>query len=128
VNPDLEPGALQKGYQPRDAAKLTRAELRVKLDKAENKKVKERSGGRCEVYRRVSGGSMLIHVQCDRSSAPGVHHMIPGRGNRGRGDSALAECKQDVCFECHRLITEKKLKRVGGDKPHYMDPYVLVKL
>jgi hypothetical protein len=62
ANPDLVPGSLQKGYRPRDAAKLTRAELRVKLDKAENKKVKERSGGRCEVYRVVKGGWSGLRV------------------------------------------------------------------
>ena len=56
-----------------------------------------------------------------------VHHMIGGRGKRGRGISALAEHKQAVCDVCHEEITGgiggKKLMRIGGDVPLWTDFY-----
>ena len=123
--------ALPKGQTKADA-KATRDKLRQKIDRAENAKVKARSGGRCEVMVvsekatvgpwTFGGGGM-----CQRRSVPGVHHMIGGWGKRARGKSLLADHKQDVCQQCHDLITSHRLRRVGGDEPRWSDCYVRVK-
>jgi hypothetical protein len=102
-NPDLEPGATQKGYRPRDAAKQTRKQLWQKLDRAESEKVKARSGGRCEV-RGPHCGSTAVHV----------HHKLSGRGVRGKGKSALAENKVHVCAWCHFDIHIRRLVEIDG--------------
>ena len=92
------------------------------LDKAENKKVPKRSGGRCEVHVQVLDGVLRCW-----NVATQIHHMIGGWGKRGRGRSALRDHKQHVCEGCHRSITGdiggKKLIRVGGVIPHYTDCY-----
>lgn len=96
------------------------------LDKAESKLVRERSGGRCEVWEFTC--RMLL--QC-RRRAVHVHHMIGGRGKRGIGLSALKEHKQDVCEQCHLDITGdvggKRLKRVGDVLPRWTDYYERVR-
>jgi hypothetical protein len=103
ANPDLELGALHKGYKPRDAAKQTRKELWAKLDRAESKKVRVRSGGRCEV-RGPHCGNTAVHV----------HHKLFGRGVRGKGKSALAINKVHVCAWCHFDIHLKQLVEIDG--------------
>lgn len=98
------------------------------LDRRESAKVRERSGGRCEVCVQVgvvewAGAYAWRCMQL----ATQVHHMIGGRGQRGVGISALADHKQHVCDQCHRDITGdiggKKLIRVGGLMPHWTDWY-----
>jgi hypothetical protein len=99
-----------------------RKKTRVTADETESKKVKLRSGGRCEVVVQGEG-------RC-RRRAHSVHHMIGGIGVRGRGVSALAERKQHVCdgpTGHHGLITDHVLQRVPtGTLPHYTDTYVRV--
>jgi hypothetical protein len=121
ANPDLELGALQKGYKPRDAAKQTRKELWEKLDRAENRKMAKRSKGRCE-FRWIAG---VAKFRC-WSAAIDPHHMIGG-ASRARGKSALMDHKQHLCRVHHREITDRVWKRVGGDVPHHSDKYERVR-
>ncbi len=65
-------------------------------ERLENAKVKDRSGGRCEV---VLGGT-----RC-RKTGRDVHHLFGGNGRRGRGDSALATHKVHTCVDHHRLMS-----------------------
>ena len=76
-------------------------------DKAESRKVKARSRGRCEV---TVGG-----IRCDRRASE-VHHHIGGWKRRGRGASALAENKTHACGEHHRQITGHVLEHLGGNR------------
>jgi hypothetical protein len=102
--------------------KAMRDALRKRIDKLENLKVKERSEGRCEI-----AWSDLGDVARCGWPASEVHHLISGHGKRARGPSLLAEHKQHACPRCHNLITTKRLKRIGGEAPHYTDVYVRVK-
>lgn len=90
-------------------------------DERESDKVRERSGGRCEV---VVGSK-----RCHRASRE-VHHMLPGR-SRLKGVAVLAQHKQHVCSACHADITGplggKRLIRVGGAVPWFTDSYRRVK-
>jgi hypothetical protein len=97
ANADLA-GPLHKG-KTRKQLKQARARLQAKVEHVENEKVVERSGGRCEV-----GGP-----RC-RSFAEHIHHVLWGRGVRGRGASALASNKVAVCRECHADIHGHKLE------------------
>ena len=86
-------------------AKLERHDQRVKRqgqDEAENKKVKARSGGRCEVtwFGSLSG---RIQYRCTRRALH-IHHKIGGWGKRARGVSMLASNKLHLCAECHSDI------------------------
>jgi hypothetical protein len=117
ANPDLELGALQKGYKPRDAAKQTRAELWAKLDRAENRKMVKRSKGRCEFR--------WLTFRC-WSAAIDTHHMIGG-ASRARGKSALMDHKQHLCRVHHTEITDRLWKRVGEEIPHWNDKYERVR-
>ncbi len=78
ANPDIPRDSLVK-------VKVSKAE-RAKIDRAENLKVKARSGGQCEL--------------CGRP-AQHVHHKLRGHGVRGYGKSALASQKEHLCVECH---------------------------
>lgn len=64
-------------------------------ERAENMKVRARSGGQCEV--------VLGEVRC-RKAGRDVHHLLGGHGRRGRGDSALATHKVHTCVDHHRLM------------------------
>lgn len=112
---------LSKGT-PKADLKAQRDKLREKVDEAENKKVKARSGGQCEIWWEMK----VTAVRCDNRAAH-VHHMISGWGRRARGKSVLAEHKQHACALCHDLITSHRLRRLGGDEPHYSDIYVRAK-
>ena len=106
---------------PRAVEKADRTKQRMDIDAEETKKAKARSKGQCEV---VWFGKKARRVKrCERRAMPGIHHMISGRGKRARGPSLLMAHKQDVCFDCHALITSKVLKRVGGDVPLWTDEY-----
>ena len=104
-----------KGTALKERRRRTRQ--RLNQDKAESEKVKERSGGRCEVR---------TDYRCAHQASE-VHHMISGFGKRARGKSLLAEHKQHVCDRCHLDITGdvggRKLKRVGGVEPLWTDTY-----
>jgi hypothetical protein len=112
--------ALPKG-RPAKLAKADRTKARKVDDETENETVKERSGGQCEVV--WFGSRSRIAKRCPRRAAPGVHHMIGGWGKRARGKSLLAMHKQDVCTQCHSLITSHVLRRIGGDVPRWTDEY-----
>ena len=109
----------------------TRKSVQAAIDRAESRKVPERSEGRCEVWvERLRGTVDIAKRRCLRGATQ-IHHMIGGNGKRGRGISALADHKQHVCDECHLAITGdlggKKLKRRGGDIPRYTDVYERVR-
>ena len=91
-------------------------------DERESDKVRERSGGRCEI-------DVIGEGRC-RRRLQHVHHMIGGR-LRGRGVSALADHKQGACEMCHRGITGgvggKTLIREGQPLPWRTDRYRRVK-
>lgn len=105
--------------------------VRLSRDARESKKVKIRSGGRCEVIRALvmpkTFGRVVVRNRCSRP-AVSIHHMISGRGSRAIGLSRLALHKQHVCDGpdgCHRLITEKRLVlQQTGALPRYDDVYV----
>jgi hypothetical protein len=113
-------GGIPKG-PPRAVLKAKKVKAREDADEKESAKVHDRSGRRCEVV--WFGKKARIVTKCDRPSMPGVHHMLGGSGVRARGESLKAERKQDVCRECHDLITGKVLRRIGGEMPHYTDEY-----
>ena len=84
-------------------AKLERQDKRTarkSLDESENRKVKARSGGRCEA--RILA-SATLWLRCQKP-ARHVHHRIGGWGKRARGTSALAANKLHVCELCHSDI------------------------
>lgn len=93
-------------------------------DEAENRVVKERSGGRCEVVelRETRAAVRLETARCQRRAIH-IHHMIGGWGKRARGSSILSIHKQHTCDECHRLITGHVLQRVGDKLPLWSDLY-----
>lgn len=96
--------------RPAKLEKQARKVIRESLDKAENQKVKARSGGRCEVIEtsmiRVPGFGSGLHramLACLRRAVH-IHHKLGGHGVRGRGASALAENKLHLCADCHSEI------------------------
>lgn len=124
-------GLLFPKPRPEKLEKADRLRTRVSIDEKESKKVRERSGGRCEVE-VVSGRWSVPHAtgvyrsRCKRR-ANQVHHMIGGIGVRGRGESAKRIRKQHTCAECHSDIGNKVLVRIGGVVPHFTDTYSRVK-
>ena len=108
--------------------------VRRSKDERESDKVRQRSGGLCEVWEvtqtvlAIEGNARLIESALNRClhRAAHVHHMIGGR-MRGRGASALADHKQHVCEAHHRdingTIGGKTLQRVGGPMPWWTDVY-----
>lgn len=108
-----------KKPQPRMAAKKERDALVVSTDKAEDKLVKARSKGQCEVF--------VVGIGRCPKKANAIHHQLSGWGRRARGRSALAEHKQHVCdgpTGHHRLITGHLLRLlVNGDLPRFDDAY-----
>jgi hypothetical protein len=101
---DAIPGAIPKG--PRHCKVIAKVKTaRKSRDEAESDKVRERSGGRCEIV--VNG------VRCRRNGRQ-VHHRLGGNGQRGRGESALAKHKDHSCDPCHKKITDGDLVHVSG--------------
>lgn len=107
--------------RPRALDKADRDKRIVSTDKAEDKKVKARSKGQCEVF--------IIGVgRCPKKGEGDPHHMLGGWGRRARGRSALAEHKQHCCGKHHREITNHILRLlVNGDLPRFDDAYERVK-
>jgi len=89
--------------RPWALVKADLAKARAKLNKAENAKVRKRSGGRCEVEITLAGP-----WRCT-SRAAEIHHVKGGVGRRGIGESALAKYKLHCCTRCHRDITNRVL-------------------
>ena len=89
------------------------------VERAENMKVRKRSGRRCEAMERFECfdrffGSVFTDLRCRRYASQ-IHHLLGGNGRRGKGESALAENKQHVCAECHLEITRHVLVLVSCD-------------
>lgn len=97
-------GGLGKGKPLRTILDEAKAEWQA-IDQMESRKVRKRSGGRCEV--RVHG------VRCRRVALE-VHHHLGGVGVRGRGASSLAGNKTHTCHFCHLRITSKTLQHISG--------------
>lgn len=116
---DYSTSALPKG-RPAKLAKADRANDREAIDKRESKKVKQRSGGQCEVRERYADS--IVPYRCTRRAFH-VHHMLGGIGVRARGKSALAIHKQHVCSDCHSDITGHVLRHIGGVIPLWTDAY-----
>lgn len=101
-------GLLFPKPRPRKLEKLDRTKIRETLDRAENAKVKARSGGRCEMAEMTPRTNICSPVswkpeRCARRAIH-IHHKLSGIGVRGRGPSALAENKLHVCQRCHSDI------------------------
>lgn len=118
---------LKKG-KPRLLDKDERSAHQLAVDIRENKIVKARSGGQCEVF-------IVGEGRCQKP-AHAIHHMLGGWGRRARGESALAIRKQHVCDGPkghHRLITGHVLRRLPADAsdafalPRWDDAYERVK-
>jgi hypothetical protein len=84
----------------------------AKVDREENAKVKQRSGGRCEVWIiwDARGGNRRPDRCLLRASQ--VHHLISGIGRRNVGKSIEAAHKLHVCDRCHEEIHGHVLKPV----------------
>jgi hypothetical protein len=104
---DKLPSAFGKGRTHPMVIKEARSE-RAAVDRKGTEKVKQRSGGRCEVT--VAG------QRCKRTARE-THHHLKGNGQRGRGESAKAKHKTHACDKCHRLIEDGLLIHVKGN--HY---------
>ena len=91
----------------------------VGLDRLENEKVKQRSGGWCEIHALNREG---VAVRCTRRASE-IHHLLGGWRRRSRGPSALAEHKQHVCRRCHQEITGHVLQHIGPQVPRWTDKY-----
>lgn len=104
--------------RPRALDKDDRKKLVVTTDKAEDKLVKARSKGQCEVFIVGLG-------RCLKKGEGDPHHMLGGWGRRARGRSALAEHKQHCCGKHHAMITNHTLRLlvVKGDLPRFDDAY-----
>ena len=117
-------------------ASLERRERRGRqdhIDASENRTVRQRSHGRCEmtellITMRAKGDAprQVVLIRCARKASQ-IHHLLGGRGTRGVGRSALAIHKQHVCTQCHDDITGdvggKALQRIGGAVPRWSDYY-----
>ncbi len=87
-----------------------RAALKAQ-DEAENQKVKQRSGGRCE---RIEEINPAIWRRCPRRASQ-THHLIGGIGRRNIAEgSVLAEHKVHLCDLCHAEITGHILRTLAG--------------
>lgn len=92
----------------RDVQANVRAE-----DRAENAKVKQRSGGQCEVVISKLTNPFWIIARIDRRCvrrASQIHHLRSGIGIRNRGTSIKASAKLHVCDAHHSEIHGHVLK------------------
>ena len=101
--PDLP---LAKG-RPQALRKRERKAAVTAQDRAENRTVKARSGGRCECYWSCAGFTTRnLACRCAHRAVGEPHHLISGSGRRNIGKSIVADWKLAVCRECHRDIHE----------------------
>lgn len=104
------PKLLEKRQQKADTARI---------DREENAKVKQRSGGRCEVItvfpaQPGRGPMYAMPLVCPcRRRASHVHHLISGIGRRNVGKSIEAAHKLHACDRCHSEIHGHVLKPVN---------------
>uniref|UniRef100_A0A6M3J860 HNH endonuclease n=1 Tax=viral metagenome TaxID=1070528 RepID=A0A6M3J860_9ZZZZ len=89
--------------RPQALAKRDRDAERERVSTAEDKIVRQRSGGRCEVIERVRAWTLAgwTMTRCNRRAVGEPHHLKGGYGRRNRGDSILALWKLDTCGQCH---------------------------
>jgi hypothetical protein len=107
--------------RPRALDKEDRKKWIASTDKVEDKKVKARSKGQCEVF-------VVGHGRCQKRAEGDPHHMLGGWGRRARGRSALAKHKQHCCRTHHRAITNHTLRLLAnGDLPQWDDAYERVR-
>lgn len=76
------------------------------------KRVKQRSGGRCEVIVLTPRNAIIGGIRCVRSACH-VHHLLGGNGQRGVGLSANWRTQLHTCLRCHQEITHKVLRPQG---------------
>ena len=95
--PKPRPHALVKRQQ--------QAKLKAR-DEAASRKVRKRSGGRCEAREVTRFGLAQGRSRCHRWAVGEPHHLIYGSGRRNVGRSILAQWKLAVCRECHREIQQ----------------------
>lgn len=91
-------------------------------DRAERKKCRLRSSGRCEVVTQTPKpeSSALIVKRCQRR-AQHNHHLESGHGRRNRGTSILHERRLDCCALCHQLIEAGVYSPVDPDVAMFAD-------
>lgn len=106
---------------PHALTKRARVADLAQQDREENAKVRQRSGGMCEVFVMLAQpidtpDGPLVARRCHHRAFE-IHHLIGGSGRRNKGKSILATHKLHVCNSglngCHRLITDRILKPVG---------------
>ena len=86
------------------------------MDRDENAKVKQRSGGQCEVWElrwMRTGTKRDDYTRCPLRGSH-VHHLISGIGRRNRGVSIEAAHKLHVCERCHEEIHGHVLKPINA--------------
>jgi hypothetical protein len=84
-------------------------------DIAQNKLVKIRSQGQCEVryqHREVIDGKVRAERRCGRRASH-IHHLRSGIGIRNRGTSIKSVSKLHVCENCHTEIHGHVLRPVN---------------
>lgn len=84
-------------------------------DERGNAEARKRAAGHCEIH-------VVGEAPC-RKRDQHTHHMIAGRGKRGKGESANAGRKQRACNDHHRAIHHSLIRRIGDVMPHYTDKY-----
>ena len=94
--------------RPRALEREDKAKALAAKDKAENAKVKARSGGKCEVVEEYWLCFSIRHRGCS-ARASEIHHLKGGSGRRNRGDSIKAAWKLHVCRRCHEAVTRHVL-------------------
>ena len=106
--------------RPRALEKADRRKAIDATDKAENAKVKARSGGQCEMRvwlltfpKTRSQPACKVLGLCERRAIH-IHHLLGGIGVRGRGESALAKNKLHLCAKCHSDIHAHILQPRGN--------------
>ena len=113
----------------KDRAK--RKAVSAAYDRAQSALALQRSECRCEaVIETVSQATNLDTVtatfreRCGKRAIH-CHHMIFGRGKRGRGASAEMDAKQILCDSHHALVhgVGGRIERVGDAEPRWTDVY-----
>ncbi len=99
---------------------LEKRERKAKLDaqdRAERKKCRARSAGRCEVLEVgvYPEGSAIRVKRCARRASQN-HHWLGGVGRRNKGASLLFSHRLDVCDLCHKEIEHAVLQPVDPEK------------
>ena len=106
----------QTNFKPRPKL-LDKRETKAataQIDREENAKVKQRSGGRCEIVEVAANAiGRKLEIRCPRRASH-VHHLISGIGRRNQGRSILAAHKLHVCDLGHEEIHGHVLQVFDG--------------